>query len=555
MDSEEYVIAGQAELLAPTRQDAEFVLTPPRLDDGRVRMLKRDGRVRRSFPCMSPRLKLKDRELDILKLLAEGLSDRAIAARLNLSTETVRWYDKQIYLKLGVTSRGEAAARAIALGIISKVEPSSPRPPVDRSPIRYVNNEGISIAYQVVGKGSVDLLFMSGFVSHLEISWEEPGYAAFFEELGRHARVIIFDKRGVGLSDRIRGASTLENTISDSRCVMRAVGSTRAFVCGTSESGAAAVLLASMYPDLVRGLVLMAATPMPARRGAEPEWARPWEEFERNIELMQQTWGEPWAIERFAPSRKGDAAFEGWWSRALRSASSPMSVRLILEQAMQVDIRTLLPQVRTRTLIVHRTGDSVVNVGAARYLAARMPNASLVELPGADHLYFVNPQQIAQAIVRFLAEPDVEPEIATWIAIVLQSAGPGALLNDEKRGILDAMEARQVRSTPNGWAALFDAPNRAIRCAERLRELGRGRVGGMALHVGACRTIDGAPVGAAHEIALRLVESAVPGEVLVSGTLRDILAGSDVALVARSIDGGDAVTPPMTVWKLASKSS
>jgi pimeloyl-ACP methyl ester carboxylesterase len=247
--------------------------------------------------------------------------------------------------------------------LIGSVEDPVDRPPVERSPIRYVNNDGISLAYQVVGRGPVDLLFISGFISHLEISWEEPGYAAFFEELGRHARVVIFDKRGVGLSDRIQGASTIENTISDARCVMRAVGSNRAFVSGTSEGGAAAVLLASMYPDEVRGLVLIAATPMPARRGAEPEWARPWEEFERNIALIQQTWGEPWAIERFAPSRKGDA--------------------VIMEQAMQVDMRPLLPQVRTRTLIVHRSNDRVVNIGAAKHLAARMPNAIMVELPGA----------------------------------------------------------------------------------------------------------------------------------------------------------------------------
>ena len=494
---------------------------------------------------------LKDRELDILRLLAEGLSDRAIGARLNLSSETVRWYNKQVYGKLGVTSRGEAARRATALGLIGEREAPLGRPPVERSPIRYANNDGIAVAYQVVGSGPVDLLFIPGFVSHLEISWEEPGYAAFFDELGRHARVIIFDKRGVGLSDRIQGASTLENTISDARCVLRTVGSTRAFVSGTSEGGAAAVLLASTYPDQVRGLVLIAATPMPARRGPEPDWARPWDAFERNITLIQQTWGEPWAIERFAPSRKGDPVFEAWWSRALRSASSPASVRLIMEQVMQIDIRPLLPQVLTRTLVVHRTDDLSVNLGAARYLAARMPNATLVELPGADHLFFVNPLPVAQAIVRFLAEPDADPQIDTWIAIVLQSAGPGAMMNEEKRRMLDAMDARHVRSTPRGWTALFDAPNRAIRCAERLRELGRGRVGGMALHVGACRTTDGMPVGAAHQIALRIVESAVPGEILVSGTLRDILAGSPVNLVPRSIDGGDAVTPPMTVWQLA----
>ena len=158
---------------------------------------------------------LKDREREILTLIAEGLSDRAIAMKVHLSTETVRWYNKQIYRKLGVTSRGEAAQRAMAGGLIGTLDASASRAPVERSPIRYVSNEGVSLAYQVVGKGPVDVLFMFGFVSHLEVSWEEPGYAAFFDELGRHARVIMFDRRGVGLSDRTHGLSTLENTISD----------------------------------------------------------------------------------------------------------------------------------------------------------------------------------------------------------------------------------------------------------------------------------------------------------------------------------------------------
>ena len=493
---------------------------------------------------------LKEREREILTLMAEGRSTRAIGSQLNLAPETVRWYSKQIYSKLGVSSREDAVRRAVALGFIGAVVAAALRPQVERSPIRYVSNDGVSVAYQVIGGGPVDLLFMTGFVSHLEASWEDPEYTAFFDSLGRHARVITFDKRGVGLSDRLQGASSIDDTISDARAVLRAVGSTRAFVSGTSESGAAAVLMASMHPELVRGLVLIAATPMPARHGSEPEWSRPWDAFEQLIVALRNTWGEPWAIERLAPSRLGDAKFEAWWARTLRAASSPSSVELIMRQTMQVDIRAILPQVPTRTLVIHRSGDRAVNVGAGRFFAERMPNARLVELPGEDHIYFVDGLAIAHAVARFLAEPDAEPEVDTWLAIVMHVTGPGAGLDDEKHAILNTMPPRGIRATPYGWVAMFDAPTRALRCAERLRALGRGRSGAIALHVGACRTSDSTPVGGTHEIALRLVESAQPGEILVSGTLRDILAGSPVALSPRSLDGGDAVTSPATVWSL-----
>ncbi|MBC8085831.1 MAG: alpha/beta fold hydrolase [Phycisphaerae bacterium] len=493
---------------------------------------------------------LTQREREILVLLAEGKTIKAIALHVNLAAETIRWYTKQIYSKLGVSSREDAVASAAQLGVIRAA--ITPATPVEKSPVRYLDNDGVSIAYQVFGRGPVDLLFIMGFVSHLEACWEEPGYAEFFEELARHNRIIMFDKRGVGLSDRAQGASTIDNTISDALAVLRAVGSARAFITGTSESGAAAVLMASMHPDLARGLILIAATPLPARQTNEPTWALPWDTFEERIASIKSTWGEPWALERLAPSRRGNVAFEGWWARALRVASSPSSVELILKQTMRVDIRAILPQVQTRTLVVHRTGDRVVNVGAGRHFAAAMPNARLLELSGDDHLFFVDGLPVARAMNQFIAEPEAEPEIDAWVAIVLHMAGAGSQLDDEKRRIIESRQPRAIAATSSGWVAMFDSPNRAVRCAQRLRELGRGRVGGMALHVGPCRTSDGVPVGASHAIALRLAALAAPGEVLVSSTLRDILAGSPVKLTPYALDGGDASWAASTVWQLAS---
>ena len=499
---------------------------------------------------MGPSIELKDREREILSLMARGASDRTIASRLNLSAQTVRWYNKQCYTKLGVSSRQAAVDRAIALGLLGTPDTATANAPVPRSPIRYASNDGTAIAYQIIGNGPVDLLFMSGFVSHLEMAWEEPEFTSFFDVLGRCARVIVFDKRGVGLSDRHRGVATIDENISDALCVLRAAGSTRTFVSGTSESGAAAILLASMHPALVQGLMLIATTPMPARRGTEPSWAVPSEVFEQRIALIQARWGEPWALERFAPSRVGNAEFAAWWSRALRSAASPATAGLIMQRAMQVDIRALVKHVHTPTLILHKTDDLVVDVGAARFLASEMPHATLIEIPGADHLYFVDAAQITREMSNFLSAPDITTQSDTWIAIMLHAHGPGAALDDEKRSLLRAGDAQHVTRMAQGWTALFDAPNRAIRCAQRLAALGPDRAGGMALHVGASRLSDGATAGSAPAVTQRLAATAAPGEVLISTTLRDILAGSPVTLVARGIDGGDNASPPMTVWQL-----
>ncbi len=475
-----------------------------------------------------------------------------IASRLNLSEQTVRWYNKQCFLRLGVASAQAAVERAQALGLLSlpDAESGAVASFIVRSPVRYVSNDGVSIAYQVIGNGPVDLLFMSGFVSHLELSWEEPESAAFLEALARDTRLIVFDKRGVGLSDRHRGVSTIEDTISDALCVLRAVGADRLFVAGTSESGAAAILLASMSPAQVRGLVLVGTTPLPARHGDEPDWAVPVALFEKRVAMIQARWGEPWALERFAPSKVGNVAFEAWWSRALRNAASPASAAQIMQQAMQVDVRALLRHVHVPTLILHRIDDAIVSVGAARYLAAQLPHATLVELKGADHLYFVDSAAVVREIARFVAMPEVSAQADTWVAVILHAHGSGARLDAQKRSLLRACEAKHVTTTGDGWTALFDAPNRALRCAQSLAALGEARSGGMALHVGAARLADGAPTGSAPQVAQAVARSAAAGQILVTATLRDILAGSPVSLAARSIASGEDGTPPMTVWQL-----
>jgi pimeloyl-ACP methyl ester carboxylesterase/DNA-binding CsgD family transcriptional regulator len=475
----------------------------------------------------------KARELEILRLLAQGLTNSEIGARLHLAQETVRWYNKHLFEKLGVNNRLQAVNRAAELGLLpdSGVSPAlKAGPPATRSPVQYVANGDVHIAYQVIGRGPVDLLFIHGFLSHLELAWENPDFTSFFEQLGRNARVILFDKRGVGLSDRIQGAPTLENTIEDACCVLEAAGSERAFVMGTSEGGAAAVLLASTYPERVLGLILYAAIPKVVRTNDEPAWAAPPDQFERMIERMQKTWGGPWAVENFAPSRAHDGRFRAWWAMILRAASSPSSIKAVLNLVREVDIRPLLPQVRVKTLVIHKTDDRIASVEAGRYFATHMPNATWVELPGADHIYFIESAALLSAVAQFCQEKATRDGVDTWIAILLYvlyaaTNEAGASARDLQTH-LKAYDPRRTTSTTRGVIALFDSPTRAIQCALRLRSRAKQAPVRISLHVGACHVVNGQPLESVLGIAERAAELAAPGEIVVTRTLRDILSGS-----------------------------
>jgi len=472
----------------------------------------------------------KTREREILRLLAEGLTNREIAARLHLGHETVRWYNKRIFQKLGAGNRLQAVSRASKQGLLDAPPRPEPAPPLTPPPVRYVLNGDVNIAYQVTGSGPIDLLFIHGFLSHLELAWHNPEFAGFFEQLGRFARVILFDRRGVGLSDRIQGAPTLENTIEDACCVLDAVGSQQAYIMGTSEGGAAAVLLASTYPERVLGLILAAATPKVVRSGDEPAWADPPEGFQRMIERMQQSWGGPWAVEHFAPSRAHDEHFRAWWAMILRAASSPSSVKAVLSNLSEVDIRPLLPQVRVRTLVIHKTGDQLVPVDAGRYFAQHMPNAAWVELPGVDHIYFIESAAILAAVEDFCRAQAPHDPAGTWIAIILLVlARTQGFSTDALQTQIGGFHPRQISPLPDGVLALFDSPARAFQCAARLRSTAAGAGLQISLHVGECSVAGGRPITPILEIARHAAATVSPGEIAVTQTLRDILAGSNLA--------------------------
>jgi len=494
---------------------------------------------------------LKHRERQILTMLADGLSARQIAGKLALSIETVRWYIKQLYRELEVTSRAEAIRRAMSRGLLDAGVATPARRPPPRSAIGFANSQGVHIAYQTIGDGPIDVLFVHGFLSHLDLAWEDPEFAAFFESLGRVARVILFDKRGIGVSDRDIGPSTLEQTVADARCVLDAVGSTRAYIMGTSEGGAAAVLLASMRPSRIDGLILINTSPYIGGHGTTYHWvghSAPQPALD-SPETGQGS--EPWSVQRFAPSRATNHVFRNWWSKLLRAAATPSTISTVLANARAVDIRQLLPSVTTRTLIVHRTGDRMVPLSAGRDFAARLPHARFVELPGNDHVYFVDSDVLAQTLVDYLKAPDAAPETRSWIAVVLCMAGIGASLDAKKREVVLEHGARFLRESEHAWTACFEGPSAAVRCARQLRALGRGRIGGMSLHVGACAVADGSPLGTTYERALSTARAAADGDVLITGTLRDILVGETLELAVHSVTAVEADTPAATTWLLA----
>jgi hypothetical protein len=314
---------------------------------------------------------------------------------------------------------------------------------------------------------------------------------------------------------------------------------------GTSEGGAAAVMLASTFPQRVHGLILYSSTPKLVKTNGEPAWADEAERFENSIAQIQKQWGGPWAIENFAPSRAQSEKFREWWAKVLRSSTSPSEASAVLMAVREIDIRPLLPQIRTRTLVIHKTHDRMLNVDAGRYLATHMPNAQWVELPGADHFFFVESKQIISAIQQFCRE-EPEPSADTMIGIVLYLHLP----DDKKKekaiqSELKEHRAKAVFFSSDEATAVFDSPSRAIQCALKLRERIESESLKIGLHVGECDLESGKPSATVVAAVRRAVEVAPPKKILLTQTLRDILAGSgavfDVTRIHLEADNAESL--------------
>jgi pimeloyl-ACP methyl ester carboxylesterase len=434
---------------------------------------------------------------------------------------------------------------------------------VETPDVRYAQSGDVNIAYSVVGDGPIDVVFIAGWViSALELAWDGPP-REFYERMASFCRLILFDKRGTGLSDRVSDIPDLETRMDDVRAVMDAAGSGRAAIVGVSEGGMMTALFAATYPERTAAAVLYGTYPSTLVRDDFP-WGTTREEIDEAIRERTRRWNEPGHLERylsegFGPSFAGDERASRWWRRLLLTSSSPGAVNQLNRMNVDLDVRPVLSSIRVPTLVLHRTDDDGPPIGSGRYLAEHIPGAEFVELPGRDHIWFWDPGQIVDQIEPFLrgirerGEWDVverDRVLATVLFTdIVGSTAKAAELGDRSwRELLDRHHAvirrqlvrfqgTELDTAGDGFFASFDGPARAIRCAcaisENVRDLGLDVRAG--LHTGECEVMNGKVGGIAVHIGARVASSAKPGEVLVSQTVKDLVAGSGMAFQDRGV--------------------
>ena len=420
--------------------------------------------------------------------------------------------------------------------------------------VRFARSGDVDVAYRVVGGGPVDLVYAQGAYTHLEIEWELPAFRRYCEQLAEFTRLILFDKRGMGMSDRVPGATTLEERMDDVRAVMDAAGSERAAVMGESEGGPLAMLFAAAHPERTAALILQGAE---VRERTDQDW--PWgeatdEEFESAIAGLSERWGKGLGIDSMAPSVAGEAWARAWLGRVQVHSSTPSGAEAFMRMAFDIDVRTVAPAINLPTLIVHTTGDKVCHVENARFLARTIRGARYVELPGEDHVPWFAPDDVLAEIREFLtgrregATPDRVLATVLFTDLV-GSTARATELGDRKwrdlleqhhvavRRELERFAGQELDTAGDGFFATFDGPARAIRCGraivEAVRPLGLDVRAG--LHTGEVERLDGKVAGIAVNIGARVAACAGAGEVLVSGTVRDLVAGSGIAFEDRGV--------------------
>jgi class 3 adenylate cyclase len=426
---------------------------------------------------------------------------------------------------------------------------------VSAPPIQYAANGDVHIAYQVLGDGPLDLVFVAGAITNLEVLWEMSDYRRACERLASFARLILFDKRGMGLSDRVR-VGTLEERMDDMRAILDAVGSKTTVLMGVSEGGPMSILFAATYPDRTRGLVLCGAE---VKEETTDDW--PWgestrEEFEEamDLERVVARWGKGLGADLFAPTRKGDPQLREQFGRLQVQSATPHDAVAFMRMAFEIDVRDVVPTVTAPTLIVHRVGDKICSVENARWLSRNIEGSRYVELPGENHLPFIDGDDILDEIQEFLTgvrEP-VAPDrmLATVLFTdVVGSTDRARELGDRRwrdllerhnnivRRDLERFRGVEIDTAGDGFFATFDGPARAIRCARSIVENVRGvgldvRSG---LHTGECELGAGSVRGIAVHTGARVASLASPGEVLVSSTVKDLVAGSGIEFTDRGV--------------------
>lgn len=403
------------------------------------------------------------------------------------------------------------------------------------------------IAYQVVGAGPVDMVFMSAWFSHVDGRWEEPGFARMLQHFASYARLILFDKRGSGASDPLPGgATTWEDWADDIRTVMDAAGSERAAIVGVGDSGPIAMLFAATYPERVSSLVVV-NTAARLTRAADYPWGRTPAEVEDFLARAEDAWGTGGMVELFSPSKHDDPAYRRWWAKYQRISASPGNATAAGRLIFAMDVRPFLRTIRVPTLVIQRADLPMVTVEHGRYLAEHIPGAVYREFPGSDYFIYLGEPDVVEAIEEFITgvrpELEVDRVLATVVFTdIVGSTDRAASLGDRRwrqvmelhdhlvRSKLEEFRGRLVRTTGDGMLATFDGPGRAIRSAVAIRQ-GLEGVGvdiRSGVHTGEIEMRTHEVGGIAVHIGARVMAEAQPSEVLVSSTVRDLVVGSGI---------------------------
>lgn len=412
---------------------------------------------------------------------------------------------------------------------------------------KYARSNNINIAYQVVGNGPIDIVYIPGWVSNIDMMWVNPMLSGFLSGLAKFSRLILFDKRGTGLSDRITELSTLEERMDDIRVVMEAVGSERAVLFGHSEGGAASVLFAATYPQHTRALITFGSYAK-RRYSKDYPWAPTPEERQKFYDMIENSWGGgAMDLESLAPSMVDDQEFMDWMASYLRSGASPGAALALARMNTEVDITNVLDSVKVPTLLLYRKGDFDVKVEEGKYIASRIKGSKFVELPGSDHLFWVGAtHDVLTEIAEFVTgtRPAVvyDRVLATMLFTDIVGSTKQLMEKGDKkwkeilekhnqivRKELSRFRGREIKNTGDGFLATFDGPSRAVRCAEAIREavqpLNIQITAG--IHTGECELIGSNDIGGiAVHTASRVQSSARPNEILVSETVKHLISGS-----------------------------
>jgi class 3 adenylate cyclase len=422
---------------------------------------------------------------------------------------------------------------------------------------RYAHSGDASIAYQVVGEGPIDLVVVNGPASHVEIAWEERSTARAFERLASFSRLVMFDRRGTGLSDPVARPPTLEQQMDDLRAVLDAIGLERTALFGASDLGLCA-LFAATYPDDVSALVLSGVAP----RGAATLTPELTAQF---MDALENSWGDGTLMTVWAPSQVGNRVFEDWWARMQRSAVSPGMARQLLEMIAQVDLRAVLPTIRVPTLVTHHSQNVYVPVELGREVASLIPGARFIEYPGRDTYSWLdhsNLDDVEEFLTGRRGAAEIDRVLATvmFTDIVGSTAHAARLGDDRWRALLDEHNSlvrrriahwrgNEVKTIGDGFLATFDGPARAVRCAAEIVDEAEslGLIVRTGLHTGECELVGDDVAGIAVHIGARVMANADGGEVLASSTVKDLVVGSGLEFDDR---GRHALRGVPDEWRL-----